>query len=451
MTLLPARPFHRGRSRALSSALAALAALMMAATAPSTHADTPAFDTRAPSFNPMDLLFPSASGWAAQTTGGRGGAIMRVTNLEEDGRGSLRAALEAEGPRIVVFEVGGVIDLDGEDIRVVAPDLTIAGQTAPAPGITLIGGGLRVAADNVIIQHLRIRPGVGDAEPLSGWEVDALSLDGAENVVIDHCSLSWGTDEVLSASGEEPSRRVSFSNTIIAEGLSQASHRFGEHSKGTLIFDGARDILLLQNLFAHNYERNPLFKGGTSGAVVNNLIFNPGLRALHYNHFPSSPRDDAADGALAAVGNVLRAGPSTDDNIAFFMIGGFGDVTYFAHDNVAVDEAGASLPALGRYTTSDAQVITVDAPPVWPEGLSVLPARAVEAVLLSGVGARPWDRDFHDQRLIRHVGDGHGAIIDHEDEVGGQREPDMTQRPFDPSQWDLDTMRPASLQVLFQR
>ena len=103
--------------------------------------------------------FPGAVGWAQKTAGGRGGQIIRVTTLAADGPGSLKAALEAKGPRIVVFEVGGVIDMGRTTINVTEPFLTIAGQTAPSPGITIIRGGMDVKTHDVIIRHIRIRPG----------------------------------------------------------------------------------------------------------------------------------------------------------------------------------------------------------------------------------------------------------------------------------------------------
>src|SRR5687767_15113871 len=135
--------------------------------------------------------FDGAVGWAADTPGGRGGAILRVTSLAADGPGSLRAALEAKGPRIIVFEVGGVIDLGRATLSIDEPFLTIAGQTAPSPGITIIRGGLDIRTHDVIVRHIRIRTGVDGQAPRSGWEADALSTVGAYNVIVDHCSMSW--------------------------------------------------------------------------------------------------------------------------------------------------------------------------------------------------------------------------------------------------------------------
>src|SRR5688572_10432930 len=153
---------------------------------------------------PAPLLaqaFLGAVGWAAQTPGGRGGEIVRVTNLDPSGPGSLRAALERRGPRIVVFEVGGIIDLGLQTVTIDEPFLTIAGQTAPSPGITLIRGGIDIRTHDVIVRHIRIRTGADGQPRMSGWEADAFSTLGAWNVIVDHCTMTWGIDENLSASG----------------------------------------------------------------------------------------------------------------------------------------------------------------------------------------------------------------------------------------------------------
>jgi hypothetical protein len=114
---------------------------------------------------PSDVALPGAWGWTAATPGGRGGQILRVTNLRASGAGSLREALEADGPRIVAFEVGGVIDLGKNTLSIKNPYVTVAGQTAPSPGITIIKGGIGIQTHDVILQHLRVRPGVRDSQP----------------------------------------------------------------------------------------------------------------------------------------------------------------------------------------------------------------------------------------------------------------------------------------------
>ncbi|MGV9006456.1 MAG: pectate lyase family protein [Brevundimonas sp.] len=407
--------------------------------------------------------FPGALGWASETPGGRGGRIIRVTNLDSEGPGSLRAAIEAEGPRIVVFEVGGVIDLQRKTLKLENPYITIAGQTAPSPGITLIRGGIDVAGHDVIIQHLRVRPGTAEQTWMSGWDEDGISTNAAWNVIIDHCTLTWATDENMSASGprftgttpEEwragTSHNITFSNNLVGESLAYATHSKGEHSKGSLIHDNVTNLLIVGNLYAHNYERSPLFKGGVHGVLVNNLIYDPGPRAIHYNLAPEEWGDHPFEvGRMTAVGNVLRAGPSTPtDRLAFLMIGGAGDLEFYGRDNVAVDQVGDPIRMFGRYTTSAARIIETRRPPVWWDGLAPLPSNQVQTRVLADVGARPWDRDIRDVLLIAEVAEGRGEIIDHERQVGGYPEvTEPTRKPFNPEHWDLRFMTPLRDDVL---
>jgi len=411
---------------------------------------------------PATLAFPGAMGWAAQTPGGRGGKILRVTTLAAKGPGSLREALDTKGPRIVVFEVGGVIDLGVETVKITEPFLTIAGQTAPQPGITLIRGGIDITAHDVVIQHIRVRPGDAGMPKMSGHDFDAISTVGAYNVIIDHCSMTWATDENLSASGtrfkgdtpeqwrEGTSHRITFSNNIIAEALANATHAKGEHSKGSLIHDNARDILIVGNLYAQNFERNPFFKGGTQGWVVNNLIYNPGQRALQYNLIAAEwAGHPYQDGRLAAIGNVMRAGPNTPDKAAFFMFGGSGELDLYLHDNIAVDRVGSPIPMQGRYTTAAVSPRMLKTAPTLPFGVKPIPATQVQDAVIANVGARPWDRDDIDRRILENTIEGRGHILDSQDEVGGYPKHAETRQAFVPADWNLETMEP--LKPLKQR
>ncbi len=398
--------------------------------------------------------FPGAQGWAAHTPGGRGGQVIRVTTLAAEGPGSFVAALAASGPRIVVFEVGGVIDLGGRTIRVEKPFLTVAGQTAPSPGVTFIRGGFDIATHDVVIQHIRVRPGAAGFAKGSGHDFDAISTIGAHDVIVDHCSLTWATDENLSASGPRftgvtprewragASHRITFSNNLVAEGLAHATHAKGEHSKGSLIHDNAADILIVGNLYAHNWERNPLFKGGVQGMVINNLIYDPGPRALHYNLIAEEWRGhEFQTGRMVAIGNVLRAGPSTPDSVPFMMLGGSGRLEWYASDNLAVDRIGRPLPQIGRYTTAPVDLVAIERPPL-PFGVTLLPAVEVQDAVIRDAGARPWDRDAVDARIVANVIEGRGRVIDNERDVGGYPAYPETRQPFDPAAWDLVTMTP---------
>jgi len=403
------------------------------------------------------VAFPGAIGPAARTPGGRGGRIIRVTNLNTDGAGSFKAALEAKGPRIIVFEVGGVIDMGMKSWELTEPFVTIAGQTAPSPGITLIKGGIDVKTHDVVMRHIRIRTGANGAAKRSGWEADSFSTIGAYNVIVDHCTFSWAVDENMSASGprftgqtladwrKATSHDITFQYNAAYEGLADSSHPKGEHSKGSLIHDNATGITIWRNLYAHNVERNALFKGGSQGVFVNNLIYDAGKRALHYNlmalEWAGHPY---VTGEISAVGNVYRGGPSTDGRVPFLMLGGDGDLRYHARDNIAVDLHGEPLPMFGRYGETKAKLIEVAKPVVWVADLPVLPAREVETHVLANAGARPWDRDADDIRVFYFVAEGRGSIIDDEKEVSAYPVQKPTRAPFVQADWNLDTMEPRS-------
>jgi pectate lyase len=397
------------------------------------------------------LAFPGAMGVAAATPGGRGGEIIRVTTLALTGPGSFLEAIRKPGRRIVVFEVGGVIDLAESTVKIAEPYLTIAGQTAPRPGITLIRGGIDITTHDVVIRHIRVRPGDGGRARLSGNDYDAISTIAAYDVIIDHCTLTWATDENLSASGprftgstpEEwrkgTSHRITFSNNIIAEGLADSVHVKGEHSKGSLIHDNVSDILIINNLYAHNRERSPLFKGGVRGAIVNNLIYDPGQRAIHYNLIAEEWGDHPYQtGEMTVIGNVMRGGQSTPDRVPLITIGGSGDVAIYERDNVAVDRFGAPLPLRGSYTNAPVRILKLVPTPI--PGVTPMPASQVQDFVVKNAGARNWDRDHEDARVVADTIEGRGYIIDSQSEWGGYPKDAPTRAPFDPSEWDLDAM-----------
>lgn len=392
------------------------------------------------------------------TTGGAGGRIIRVTTLAKDGPGSFREAVEAKGPRIVVFEVGGVIDLGRESLLISEPFLTIAGQTAPSPGVTLIRGGIDLKAHDVIISHLRVMTGRDKQAPFSGWEADAFSSVAAYNVIVEHCSFLWGIDENMSASGPRftgktvaewrkgTSHNILFRDNLAAEGLAFASHPKGEHSKGSLIHDNATGIVFYRNVWAHNVERSPLLKGGTQTVMINNLIYNPGHRAVHYNLMALEwAGEPYVTGELTAVGNVMRGGNDTNDGLPFLMLGGDGDLAFYGRDNRAVDRHGKPLPEFGRYGETRASLIRAAKPLGKIDGFSVLPSADVETSVLATAGARPWDRAPDDIRVLFFVAEGRGEIIDDEAEVGpGYPAPKPSHAAFAEADWDMATMTPKS-------
>jgi hypothetical protein len=273
--------------------------------------------------------------------------------------------------------------------------------------------------------------------------------------------LTWAVDENLSASGPRftgktpdewragTSRNILYSHNLIAEGLADATHPKFEHSKGSLIHDNISGILIYGNLYAHNYERSPLFKGGVQGQIVNNFIYDPGQRAIHYNlqalEWASTPFQT---GRMDVIANVLRGGRSTREGLPLIMLGGDGDLELHARGNIAVDWKGDALPERGSYTTGRAKIVDAAESMPLPSGLLILAAQDVERFVLANAGARPWDRDGHDVRILANAAEGRGEIIDSQAEVGGYPSLAPSSRPFDPAQWDLDTMLPRAPQAL---
>lgn len=219
--------------------------------------------------------FPGAEGFGANTVGGRGGRVIKVTNLNDHGPGSLREAIELNEPRIIIFTVGGIINLETE-LSIRNPFLTIAGQTAPGDGICIRGECIRVYTHDVVIRHLRSRPGDIDFGPLNDWQhIDAISIWGsAYNVVIDHCSLSWAVDENIDV--WQNAHDITIQNCIISEALNRSRHPKGHHGMGMIIGSRANNISVHHNIFAHNNDRNPHINGPSFIDFRNNVIYNPG-------------------------------------------------------------------------------------------------------------------------------------------------------------------------------
>ena len=174
---------------------------------------------------PFLPAFPGAEGFGAKATGGRGGQVYEVTNLDDAGPGSLRDAV-SKGDRTVIFRVSGTIELK-KKLTLTKPNITIAGQTAPGDGICLKNYTFGIATQNVIVRYFRCR--LGD---LSGQEEDSISiLNGAKNVIVDHCSATWSVDECLSTSGNDTDITVQW--CLIAEPLNNSIHSKGAHGYGS--------------------------------------------------------------------------------------------------------------------------------------------------------------------------------------------------------------------------
>jgi hypothetical protein len=341
--------------------------------------------------------------------------VVHVTSLASRGKGTLRDSIKLPGPKVIIFDVAGVIDLEMKSIEIKEPQTYIAGQTAPAPGITLIKGGLSIEANQVVVQHLHVRPGDAGQPKKSGWQPDGITTSGGPaDVWVDHCSVTWSLDEGISASTYksptgEPAQRIFIRNCIIAEGLNDATHDKGPHSKGTLVLDGTKNVAIVGNLYSSNVERNPVFKLDTSGVVVNNVMANPGQRAIHAS-VPAPETANLPKAKIAVVGNVVFFGEKSKRSArAIFE----GTADGYFKDNEGYDWFGQPLDLLR------ASFPTLKQPPVWPEGLKPTGTTTAIWQVTRFAGARPAERDAIDRRIVEQAFGGTARVIDSQDEVGG--------------------------------
>jgi pectate lyase len=349
--------------------------------------------------------FPGAAGFGTGTPGGRGGRVIFVTNLNDSGAGSFRAACEASGPRIIIFRTGGTIRLS-DSIRIRNPYVTIAAQTAPGDGISLRGAALIILTHDVVVRGLRIRVGDDPNGPDPGNR-DGLMLDNNTgqlyNVVIDHCSISWAIDENLSI-WHAGARDITVSHTIVAEALYDSLHPEGPHSMGPLVGEGTSKVTLHSNLFAHNNARNPRVQA-TEVEVINNIVYNRGQKDV-----------DIGDGTVpqnvCVIGNYFKKGPSFRQNNYPISVRSLrsGSKIYMA-DNIGSSYTSGNLCDNDSFTTSTR--------PFASSGVTPKPANQVFDWVLQNVGANPKRHCPVDARIISETRNGGGRIINGVSEVGG--------------------------------
>ena len=366
--------------------------------------------------------FPTAEGYGRLAKGGRGGRVIEVTNLNDSGPGSFRNAVQAEGPRTVVFRVGGMIRLDSR-IKVENGNLTVAGQTAPGKGIAIRDATFSVnGVEDVVIRFLRVRLGS------EGGKGDGMSSPNSENVIWDHCSISWTHDEAFSA---HPTGNITLQRSLISEALNYRRHGFAASVLG---YVGSYH----HNLLAHNQGRNVSMAGKNVDGncwgkmdIRNNVVYNWGHRTT-----------DGEIHMVNFVNNYYKPCPASEKFTAItctFTDWCGGDQLYYISGNVmpghfGPDEVNKSYSVDG---TPRGEFLVSE--PVYPSYVSTQTAEEAYEDVLDNVGCNVPMLDDHDKRIIQEVRDGtatyRNGIPNHEDEVGGYEDyPEVTRS----ADWDSD-------------
>jgi hypothetical protein len=395
------------------------------------------------SFRVRHLAFPTAEGYGRFALGGRGGRVMRVTTLDDSGPGSLREAVEATGPRTVVFDVSGIITLKSKLVFGPANEfLTIAGQTAPGKGICLRGftfGG--VGARDTIVRFMRLR--LGD---LNGT-MDGMGLAGSDHCIIDHCSISWSIDEAFSSRG---AKNITFQRNLISEALNVAGHaKYGSDSAHGFAGSIGGDIgSFHHNLLAHNAGRNWSLAGSIDQA--NRHAGRLDIRNMVVYNWRNRTTDGGAR-EVNFVNNYYKPGPATQLLTYLnpqFENPAFGPQQYYVEGNIMEGVAGPEGPTgpfKGMRVRGRQDAPTTVPTPFFESYVTTHSAEEAYENVLADVGANVPMLDDHDTRVIREVREGTATykgsrsglpgLPDSQADVGGWEDYPEIHRPAD---WDTD-------------
>ena len=341
--------------------------------------------------NSQQLAFPGAEGFGAYATGGRGGTVVHVTNLNASGPGSLADAV-SQPNRTVVFDVGGVIDITGQNLTI-ASNLTIAGQTAPGEGITIYGGRVIMSnSSNVIMRYIRMRGSISMPE-----DKCTLTMDYCDNVILDHCSISWGRWDNVHI---KDANNITYQNCIISEGIEP--QRFGA------ITDGTRNWTISHCLWTNNKSRNPKMKCYLQ--YYNNVVYNYGIGIVGGH--------SAADNYQDVMNNYFITGPSSGSSNKYFDQWTETDHLY-STGNYTDDNRDGKLN--GRLITDYNGATPMQQPNLKCQApMNLEPAEDAFYAVMEHAGASRV-RDGHDLRIIEQLASlgTKGAFIANEQDVGG--------------------------------
>lgn len=395
-------------------------------------------------FRVRHLAFPTAEGYGRFAIGGRGGRVMHVTNLNDSGPGSLRQAVEATGPRTVVFDVSGLISLKSKLVFRSDNDfLTVAGQTAPGKGICVRNytfGGL--GGRDTIVRFVRLRLG-----NLSGQTMDGMGFASCDHCIIDHCSISWTIDEAFSSRG---AKNITFQRSLISEALNIAghSHHGAGAAHGFAGSIGGNVGSFHHSLLAHNDGRNWSLAGATDQA--NRHAGRLDIRNMVVYNWKNRTTDGGAR-EVNFVNNYYKPGPASQIKTYLnphFENPSFGPQQYYVEGNIMEGVAGPEGPTgpfKGMRVRGEQDApVTVDTP-FFPSYVKTQSAKEAYTNVLANVGCNVPMLDDHDKRVIEEVRTGTTSctgsksglpgLPDSQDDVGGWEDYPEIHRPAD---WDTD-------------
>ncbi|MGB3800078.1 MAG: nucleoside hydrolase-like domain-containing protein [Lewinella sp.] len=409
--------------------------------------------------DPQQLAFPTAEGYGKYTKGGRGGAVYAVTHLKDSGPGSLRAAVEASGPRTVVFRVSGNIELESP-LTIRNPYITIAGQTAPGAGICLKNYPLNISADHVIVRYLRIRPG-----DVSGDEYDAVSSRYTKHVILDHLSASWSVDEAVSVYHCDS---ITVQWSMISESMYKSNHAKGNHGYGGIW--GSNYSSYHHNLLAHHTSRNPRMASGSGYTDHrNNVIYNWGFNSCYGGEASQQGNDELNSSTINLVNNYYKPGPATQPGKVSYRVanpsarGEEDNGQWYIAGNVVEGYPDVSADNWDGGVQTDIPLDRIRRYEPWPAmPIGEESAEAAYATVLDSAGAILPRRDAIDSRIIEEVRGGYATyegetyrrehdladaeaisgIIDSQEDVGGWPElasraaPEDTDEDGMPDEWE---------------
>ena len=351
--------------------------------------------------------FPGAEGWGAVSIGGRGGNVIQVTNLNDAGPGSFREACSTPGARTIVFRTGGVIVLLSE-VQITDPFIYIAGQTAPGDGIVLKNFPITIFTHDVTIRGMRIRAG-SDLPNLMPDNRDCITVEsGSYNVIIDHCSFSWGSDENVSIL-DSGVHAVTVQWCIISEGLFASMHPKGFHSMGILIAYDATQTSTHHNLLAHNAGRNPLIARRTDHEFVNNIVYDW--------KYSCDLLEQGTQFKLDFAGNYYKpltysSAPELPLQIDFDSSTVFGTKLYVPNNYFSPNIPFITPAQLNAMGAGNAALFSATSLLSVPSSVTLQSPFAAYNSVLACAGALHPKRDTTDKRVLQSVIDSTGGLID---------------------------------------